>query len=527
MAPERQLQLGFTEEAAEPEVLQQLLTPDEIYARAESIAQQIAEDRRIERKARIQPAALADNFSMWANTSPDGGLIAVGISNDGQIPGCKALNQKTINELEAGPDKCPQARFESKRVSVINRDGEPDFFILFRVFYHPSRLVETTDHKVFVRRGDKKIEIRTDQEKRQLRIDKGEIRFEQEPCGLEFPGDFDMDLIRAFIANVRKARGLQHATSDTKILTALRLGSMRDEVFRPNVACALLFSIDPVSVVPGCKIHFLRYEGVEAKGGTQFNETANMPPIEGPIPRQIEQISALLRDKIRKFSDFGKDGKFHTTPEYPEEAWYEAIVNACVHRSYVFENMKVFVRMFDDRLEIESPGPFPPGVNAQSIYHIQHSRNPYLAEAMRYLGFVREIGEGAPRIRDSMLRLGLPEPEFSQREVDSAKVQVTLRNNIAFRKRWVDSDVAALIGASITRSLSENEKIVLNYVVVHGSINVSEAGRLTGHNWPTSRKVLMGLVEKRILRYVHRESMPVDRKAHFVLSEPFKPAERG
>ncbi len=117
-----------------------------------------------------------------------------------------------------------------------------------------------------------------------------------------------------------------------------------------------------------------------------------------------------------------------------------------------------------------------------------------------------------------MLEMDLPAPAFSQSEVSGAKVRVVLRNNIAVRKAWVDSDVAAIIGAAIAATLSENEKQILNFVAIHQHIHVSEAQRLTAHNWHTSRKLLLRLCERGILEYVHEGSEgEVDRKAHFVL----------
>jgi DNA-binding MarR family transcriptional regulator len=228
-------------------------------------------------------------------------------------------------------------------------------------------------------------------------------------------------------------------------------------------------------------------------------------------------LHGFFRPQIRKFSGLGKDNKFQTTTEYPEPAWYEAIVNACVHRSYHLSNMNIFVKMFDDRLEIDSLGPFPPPVTPENIYDIQHSRNPFLMEAMHYLDFVKCANEGARRMRATMLEMNLPAPEFSQVEVGGAKVRVVLRNNIANRKMWVDEDVAAVIGAKIASSLTENEKEVLNFVAVHEKINISEAQRLTGHNWGTSRKLLKRLEQKGILKYVHRQGVKVDVQAHYVL----------
>jgi hypothetical protein len=64
-----------------------LLSPSEIYeAVDDSLLRKLAEDRRIERKSsRIQGKDLGDYFSMWANTVPDGGLIVVGMDNDGSF----------------------------------------------------------------------------------------------------------------------------------------------------------------------------------------------------------------------------------------------------------------------------------------------------------------------------------------------------------------------------------------------------------------------------------------------------------
>jgi ATP-dependent DNA helicase RecG len=107
--------------------------------------------------------------------------------------------------------------------------------------------------------------------------------------------------------------------------------------------------------------------------------------------------------------------------------------------SYHIKNMNIFVKMFDDRLEIESPGPFPPGVTAKSM------------EALHYLEFVKAANEGVRRMRRTMLELDLPEPEFSQTEIGGTKVRVVLRNNIGLRKLWIDSDVAALIGTALTK----------------------------------------------------------------------------
>src|SRR5205085_4440220 len=192
----------------------------------------------------------------------------------------------------------------------------------------------------------------------------------------------------------------------------------------------------------------------------------------------------------------------------PKFAWYEAIVNACVHRSYGLKNMNIFVKMFDNRLEIVSPGGFPPPVTPQNIYDMHQPRNPHLMAAMFYLDFVKCANEGTRRIRDTMAASGLPQPEFEQKEINYALVKVTLRNNIALRKVWVDKDATEIVGAAIFNTLTTDERRVINFIAEMGNISVSQAQRLTGlKTWHAAKRLLIGLVKRGILKDVRNPKL--------------------
>jgi ATP-dependent DNA helicase RecG len=136
-----------------------LLGPDEIYATADqSSLPVINEGRRLERKpAGVHPKALGDYFSIWANTAPSGGLIVIGVENDGSITGCSRLSPARVNDLErAGHVYCPDARYEAKHVPVTRTDGVSDFLILIRVHYNDSKVVETVDGTAYTRVGESK-----------------------------------------------------------------------------------------------------------------------------------------------------------------------------------------------------------------------------------------------------------------------------------------------------------------------------------------------------------------------------------
>jgi ATP-dependent DNA helicase RecG len=114
-----------------------------------------------------------------------------------------------------------------------------------------------------------------------------------------------------------------------------------------------------------------------------------------------------------------------------------------------------------------------------------------------------------------MQGMDLPRPEFLQEQVGHASVRVTLRNNIQQRKVWVDSDVAQLIGASIAKNLSEQEKRVLNFAAEYGKLSVSEAQRLTGKTWPSARALLNRLTKMGLLVHDHREDVERDPQARY------------
>jgi ATP-dependent DNA helicase RecG len=496
-----------------------LLSADEIYAKvSQELVEDVSEDRRVERKPPgIQPRALGDHFSMWANTAPDGGLIIVGIEDDGKCMGLASMGNERLNELErAGNDYAPDAKYESKRIEVLNSKGEKDFLLVLRVHYRPDRVVRTVTGDAFTRVSDQKRKLK-DEERRLLEIDKGQIDFEQEPSTQRFPGEFDLDSIHEFAEGVRRKKELHDSHPDLEILEQRRLGRRRGASFEPNVACELLFAKDPVKRFPGCKIRFLRFDGEEERTGEKFNAVKDIW-IEGPVPKLILQAEHVLDSQLRTFNRLASDGKFYTAPEYPKPVWYEAIVNACVHRAYALRNMNIFIRMFDDRLVIDSPGGLPPLVTPENIYDVHHPRNPYLMEAMYFLDFVKAANEGTRRMRDLMFQERLPRPEFQHKEVGHPILRVTLRNNIKQRKVWIDSDAAATVGAAIAETLTQNQRRAINFVAEHGEISVSQLQRLVGKSWPAAKKILVSLEARGVLHQRKRRSKDRDPQARYVLA---------
>lgn len=482
----------------------QLMSVDEIFDRADQhLLQELAEDNRIERKpARFGGDSLGEYFSMWANT-PNGGLIVSGQHNVKGFEGLSGLTAEQLNQRDkTGMVHCPDAKFAVRKVEVRNLKGERDFVYLFRVFYNTDVVVRTTQGKVFVRKGDSCIQLRPE-EIRELEADKGQISFERQGCNLAWPSDFKWEAVRAFVEAVRTKRELSDALTTEEILTLRHLGVRKGGVFSPNIACALLFSNDPGMIIPGCKIHFQRFEGEEEGTGERYNVVKD-EFVEGSVPDLIQKTAALLDSQLRTFTPLDSKMKFYPIPEYPRAAWYEAVVNACVHRSYGngLRNMPIFVKMFDDRLVIESPGLLPPSVTPENIYESHHPRNPHLMDALFYLEYVKCAHEGTRRIRDTMAIQRLPPPIFYQSSTGPSIVRVTLRNNVKQRRAWIDSDVSKIIGEAIAAVLTEEERRALNLAAMNQTITVSDANKALDIPWQRARKLLLGLAKKRIFQYI-------------------------
>lgn len=511
-----QLELEFT-----PPTPMALLTVGELFNRMDqALLERLKEDKRLERKPPgYHGEGLGHYISMWANTHPDGGLVVLGVADDGAIIGCHSLSQDQLNRTDKVEDLCPGSKCEVKRVPVTLPDGQHSFVVVIRVHYLKNRVAKTPKGEVYARVGDECRHLKVD-EIRQLQQDKGEIAFEQEPCGLKYPDDFDRDAIAQWAGSVRTLCELETNPSDEDLLVTKHLASRTGTEIVPNMACALLFAKEPDRLIPGCKIRFFRFDGDQEFTGERRNAVKDIW-IEGlTVPRMIAKIEAVLESQLRTFSALGKDGKFYTAPEYPKWAWYEAIVNACVHRAYGngLKNMMTFVKMFDNRLEIESPGPFPPFITPENIVGNSHPRNPKLMHAMYFLRFVKMAGEGTRRIVDSMNAAQLPKPEFSEKQLDTSRVRVTLRNNLEQRRLWVDTDVAGLLGADVVARLDDDQKRMLNFVIEYNGINVTQAIRITQLAWETAKKKLESLASMNILTRIGRPGMDRDPHAKYILT---------
>lgn len=167
--------------------------------------------------------------------------------------------------------------------------------------------------------------------------------------------------------------------------------------------------------------------------------------------------------------------------------------------------------MFDDRLEIHSPGKLPNIVTVENIKHERFSRNPRIARTLTEFGWVREMNEGVKRIYSEMESYFLHEPKYTEL---GNKVVLTLENNIVSRQLRVADRIHEDIDSYT--DLSEDEKVIVHYMYNSGQkMTTLRASELTGRSRRFSGKLLQRLVEQEVLEW-HGTSRN-DRNQYYTL----------
>lgn len=128
---------------------------------------------------------------------------------------------------------------------------------------------------------------------------------------------------------------------------------------------------------------------------------------------QVEKAVDFIKIQMKEKTCPGHDGIFVTKEEYQEFVRTEIVVNAVTHRDYGIKGTDIQIKMFDDRLEVDSPGSFAGMVNKDNIRYTHFSRNPKIATFLKDYGYVKEYGEGVDRMCKELESIGLPAPVFN------------------------------------------------------------------------------------------------------------------
>lgn len=341
-----------------------------------------------------------------------GGLVVHGVDDDRSIVGC-SLTQRTQDRIHRYAAECDVP----VRVKSIRVDGTE--LTITRVPEIHGRIVTTPDGRLVRRVGGDSLPLRGDALRRFV-LARSEHPGEEEVLAHFDADDFDMEMVnQALEADGREpvdGAGLERALVDLRLARPGR-GTSPPRVLR---AAAILFCEDPSEHVPGATVQFVRRAGV----GPGPGPTRHRAEMRGALPRLLDRCLAMIAENTRRFEAV-MGVRRETIPEYPTQVLREAVANALAHRDYGLVGATVDITVWDDRVEVTSPGPLPGHVTPDNMRTEHYSRNRRIMGVLKTMGLVEEYGEGV----DLMIR-GM-ESRLMERPVFTASpdsVTVTLRS---------------------------------------------------------------------------------------------------
>ncbi len=363
------------------------------------------------KSARVHSDALAAALVSFLNT--EGGVILVGVEDDGTISGVdnpdtasQRIDQILTNNVS------PRA---TVYIEPLSAEGQR--ILKITVPRGLDRPYQTRQGQCFIRvNAGKRLASR--EEMRRMYLAVRSLYYDETAVVGTGIGDVTLQVFDEFL-NAVYGYPQDESRTETEYLRFLRSLKVMQGV-EVTVAGMLLFARQAQASLPTARIDFVRIDGISI--GETFLDHKT---VSGRLPQQLEGIEELLRLYLRKTGNI-RNFEPETHYEMPLEILREAVVNALVHRDYSLSSaIRIF--MFDDRLEVHSPGRLPNGVTIDNIragIHVE--RNPIILSLMAKLGFMTRLGTGILRIFRLARETGLPEPELLER--DSEFVVTVYRN---------------------------------------------------------------------------------------------------
>lgn len=261
------------------------------------------------KSTKIDAKALAIHIIAFANA--DGGDLAIGIEDNGDITGIDG-HESHINKLLRAPfDYCiPSVNVDTRIMDCTDSNGSLNHILIMHV-YPSAQLHANQADEVFYRVGDKSKKMNFEQRTR-LMYAKGSRYFEDVPVRDATMEDIDLNFVREYTQKIGYRKGPLEYLRGNKDFIVTRNG--QEEI---SGAAILLFGKNPQRFFQRARVRFIRYEGTEAKVGTEMNVVKDVI-FEGKILDMVRKSTEFVKGQIKEHTFLGPDGRFVTIPELPE-----------------------------------------------------------------------------------------------------------------------------------------------------------------------------------------------------------------
>ncbi len=419
----------------------------------------------------------------------DGGTLLVGVEPDKSVTGIPYSPEEAQCLMQAPQSLLnPPLYPSSRRLSLGN-------LVLLKIEVSPALEVHRlAGGRAFYRIATENPALPAEQIQR-LKEAKTSSSYERQQVLEATWQDLDLEAVRSFAAKMQDAR-------DPKMILAQAYHLIDASREKPclTMAALLLFGKEPARWHPRCGIDFVKYEGTERQHGASLNVIKRIR-FEAPLSRLIDESVGRIKEHIRERTIL-HDLFFRERLEYPSFAWQEALVNAVAHRDYSLSGAPVEIWMFEDRIEVRSPGLPPAPVTIEELRQqkrVHFSRNPLLVRVLADLGYLREMGEGIPRIFQEMDHYGLRPPELS---AEGFFFTVTLRNTPIY-----DEATLKWLNQFGTSSINFRQRRLLAYAYSHGkSFSTAEYQRVAEVDRDTAYREIRNLVKLEIVAPIKPKS---------------------
>ena len=400
--------------------------------------------------------AVQKKCTAFANA--DGGEIFIGILDRSEInlSGDRFERWRGFKTIEdannAISDICDN--IEPKIVKInfefLEIEGCSGVGYVLRVFVEKSPNVHfTASGNAYVRKGAQCKRLSSQNEITNLKLSKGSSTYED-----QIVESYDIERL---LSSDELKSFLRSYSPKTEIFDFLKkqllIRSDNDGNFSPVYASVLLYDENPSIVLPKkCAVKIVRYDTIDQAPTRE--QLKSEDTVEGPLYKQIKESLSIILGIIQSVPILGPTG--FEIAKYPKEAISEILVNAVIHRDYNISD-DVIVFIFNNRIEIHSPGVLPGHITIENILEERFSRN---AKIVRLLNKYpdrpnKDIGEGLNTAFQKMKEMKLKDPIIISR---GNKVIVILPHE----------------------KLASPEDQIMKYLDTHLEISNSKARELTG-----------------------------------------------
>jgi len=362
----------------------------------------------------------ADEIAAFANAS--GGALLAGVADDGAAIGMSRGQIANLDALlvETATDTIkPPLRIRTQHAEIL--DGR----LVLLIEVPESDYVHESPGGTYIRVGATKRLLGGDERLRlaQRRSQSRFLWFDKQPVPESGFGTLSGTLWKPLLS-AEGATEPEAALGKMALLENDGSGQVR-----ATVAGILLCTPNPGRWFPNACITATRYRGRDRVSGQ-----IDSREITGPLNEQIADATAFAAKNMQVAAH--KDPARINLPQYSEKAVFEALVNAVVHRDYSMKGSRIRLSMFDDRLEIQSPGSLPNNLTVESIASRQSTRNEALASIFARMPvrgttgsqdrmyFMERRGDGVPIILRETRELCGKSPEF--RVIDGSEVLLVI-----------------------------------------------------------------------------------------------------